>query len=318
MARVQVILGMLELLLGAIGISFAPILVKALPLEAGETAFWRMFLAGFSVFMYYLLFRRQELKRSFQGSAFWILFLSGSAFAVDMVVWNLSILSIGAGLATVLANTQVFYVTLWGRWSGLEKLNALKIMALLFGFAGVWMVAVAGQSEALDYGRGFWLGLAAGLAYTAYMIALRKGVAASESKSSLSGVMISSLVCSFWLFFYTTIWDGMNVERVLSYDFQTWGLIICLGVVIHVGSWIFISKGFQKTIPSLAGMTLLLQPVLSCLWGMLFFDEKLNHSQLIGVALALLGMGLIHAGRLFERIRRGGKHKISSEKIPPK
>jgi drug/metabolite transporter (DMT)-like permease len=302
---------MLELLLGAIGISFAPVIVKALPLEAGEIAFWRMFIAGLSVFLYYLLFRLKDLRKSFQGRAFWILLLSGSAFAIDMVVWNLSILSIGAGLATVLANTQVFYVTLWGRWSGLEKLNILKIGALVFGFAGVWMVATAGDSNSLDYGRGFWLGLAAGLAYTVYMIALRKGVAASQTKSSLSAVMVTSIVCSFWLIFYTCIREGTSLDSVLNYSLETWLLIICLGVVVHVGSWILISRGFQKTIPSLAGMTLLLQPVLSCFWGMIFFDEKLNQSQIVGVGMALLGMGLIHAGRLVERIRRREKRKIS-------
>lgn len=303
---------MLELLLGAIAISFAPVLVKALPLDAGETAFWRMFLAGLSIFLYYLLFRPKEIKKSFQGSAFWLLFISGSAFAIDMVVWNLSILTIGAGLATVLANTQVFYVTLWGRWSGLEKLNLLKILALLLGFAGVWMVATAGDSGALDYGRGFWLGMTAGLAYTVYMIFLRKGVALSETKSSLSGVMVSSMVCSFWLFFYAMTWDDVSINRVLNYELETWGLIISLGVIVHVGGWILISKGLQKTMPSLAGMTLLLQPVLSCLWGMLFFAEELNNLQFIGVALSLFGMGLIHMGRLFQRIRRGRKPKDPS------
>lgn len=301
---------MLELILGAIGISFAPILVKALPLEAGETAFWRMFLGGTSVLLYYVLCRPCELKRSFQGAAFWILFISGSAFAVDMVVWNLSVLTIGAGLATVLANTQVFYVSLWGRWSGLEKFNLLKVCALLLGFAGVWMVAMAGDSSRLDYGRGFWLGIAAGVAYTVYMIALRKGVERSESKSSLSAVMVSSLICSVWLFFYTTISEGTRIERVVNYDLQTWALIFTLGVIVHVGSWILISKGFQKTIPSLAGMTLLLQPLLSCFWGALFFEEKLNNSQLMGVALAIVGMGLIHAARLYERLKVGRNRQL--------
>ena len=38
--------------------------------------------------------------------------ISGVVFAMDLIVWHKSILDVGAGVATLLANTQVFWVAI--------------------------------------------------------------------------------------------------------------------------------------------------------------------------------------------------------------
>jgi drug/metabolite transporter (DMT)-like permease len=57
----------------------------------------------------------------------------------------------------------------------------------------------------------------------------------------------------------------------------------CLG-------WLAISSGLAGVRPALAGLILLLQPTLSYLWDVLFFDKPTGLVELCGVALALGGI----------------------------
>ena len=104
------------------------------------------------------------------------------AFAIDLWLWHRSILLVGPGLATLLANAQVFFMALAGVLLFREPLGLRFACGVLLAFFGLWLM-LGGDWASLpaDYRWGVWLGLATGLAYAVYNIGIKRsqGVAAA-------------------------------------------------------------------------------------------------------------------------------------------
>ena len=103
--------------------------------------------------------------------------LAGAFFAADLVLWHHSIDYVGAGLATVLGNTQVLMVGLLA-WVLLnERLSNRALVSIPLAFGGV--VLISGVLEDGAYGEnpalGVVLGILTGIAYSGFLLALRQG-----------------------------------------------------------------------------------------------------------------------------------------------
>lgn len=123
------------LLLGALIISFSPILVKLIQLGPSWIAFWRAFIA--TVF---LLFTRFHFPSKNLKKFYLLSFFAGLTIALDLFVWHRSILLMGAGLATVLGNTQVVYMVLFSVFIYKEKLDTSKYLAILLAIIGIFFI----------------------------------------------------------------------------------------------------------------------------------------------------------------------------------
>lgn len=244
-----------------------------------------------------LCFYRNELREiPSHPKSFILMAVAGSAFAFDMYIWNLSVLTIGAGLATVLANTQVFYMTLWGRLRGEESIDKPKLISLLMGILGLVLISTDAAAKILNpfYIHGVVLGLLAGFAYFLYIIFLRGSVKYRPDIDPRSSLMVSSLFCAFWLFIYSLISSPMQLQGMFEANIVLWIKVLFLAIFIHIGGWYFISRAFKALTPSVVGICLLLQPVLSSLWGSLFFEEIFRLQQIIGISLTLSAVAMIH------------------------
>ena len=97
----------LLLIVGATAISFAPIFVKLVGSDRlGPTAigFWRCLIGAAALFLYVLI-RGGGVKLPLR--LFGFAALAGLIFYGDIYVWHRSIVFAGAGMATILGNTQV-------------------------------------------------------------------------------------------------------------------------------------------------------------------------------------------------------------------
>jgi drug/metabolite transporter (DMT)-like permease len=100
------------LVLGAVFISYAPIFVKWVgEARLGPTpmGFWRTFFGAVTLFAIALV-RGSSLRLSRRLAGFAL--LAGFGFFLDLFVWHRSVLYSGAGMATILGNTQVFATAL--------------------------------------------------------------------------------------------------------------------------------------------------------------------------------------------------------------
>ena len=274
-----------QLIFGAICISFAPVFVKMLGvglISPTCIGFWRTFLGA--VFLFVIAFVR---NRSFKmkKSVIWWTALAGLFFSTDLFFWHRSIIYSGAGIATILANTQVFGTAVLSFLIFKEKLSAKFLVAAVGAFVGVALLIGLGSEIEMTgrYLRGVLYGLITGLAYANYLVTLKY----AGHKQALPDFVILmawvSLFAALFLGGATVIED----RGFLPPDFYSLFILILLGLIPQTIGWWSISTGLAKADVSQASLILMLQPVLATFWGIMFFGESLTLMQWLGALLTL-------------------------------
>jgi drug/metabolite transporter (DMT)-like permease len=270
----------LYLILGAISISFAPIFVKLSQLSAGSIGFYRNIFGFLAIFLYacYQQKRAPRISKNQMGLAL----LGGFIFCLDLYFWHLSIKIIGAGLATVLANTQIFFAALISHFYFKEKIPGHFLVWAVTAIVGLFLLCVPDFSvqPELDYIKGIFLAIAAGSLYASFMSCIKIW----NQKYSDSPQYYPILWISLGTAISFALIDSFQIERLNEIELL-WMLL--LGVLVHAGGWLFINKAIQLLKFSSVSLGLLLQPVLASLIAFFLFQEKLVYSQLLGMGVCL-------------------------------
>lgn len=276
----------LSMILGAICISFAAIFVKLADVDASVSALFRT-LYGTLILAIFILINYLKDKASIAKTINYkrLILLStipGFVFAIDLFVWHKSIPIIGAGLSTVIANTQVFYSVIIGYFFFGERLSKEWKLILPLAFLGVVAVGVKDVSVELDWlflkGVGY-----ASLAGISYVVFLMTNKRIRDEFAEISPIFTWTLISFFssvGLFILSLLEDG---NYSISLQSHIW--LFLLGFIAQAVGWIFITFSLSKIQLIHASFILLAQPILSTLWGYLFFGEILTSLQLIGVLL---------------------------------
>src|SRR5947208_6895115 len=162
-------------LVGAVAIAFSGILFRVSHVSPSTGAFYR---CVWALPPLWFLSRREDRRygpRPFRARS--IAWLAGVFFSVDLVLWHNAIEQVGAGLATVLGNTQVVLVGLLA-WALLgERPHRSSLVAI--PIVGLGVVLISGALERGAYGSnpglGAVYGVLTGIAYSGFLLALREG-----------------------------------------------------------------------------------------------------------------------------------------------
>ena len=289
----------LTLAAGAVCISFAPIFLKfALAEGMGPTnsAFWRLFIGGL-VFLGLALALGGSLKVSARLG--WGL-AAGVVFACDIFVWHKSVAYIGAGLATILGNMQVFPTSILGRYLYKEQLSTVFKIAVPLAVVGVVLLTGVGSDIEFTprYLWGVALGLMTAVFYAAYIISLKNSsrdkqgavrqMKPREMMTLLGWIALTSAAL-------LAIAGTLEGEPILPTT--TRALEYLLALIAQVAGWLLIYKSLSHLPASRSALILLLQPTFATVWGAIFFDETLGMLQLFGAALTLSAIYLGGARR---------------------
>jgi len=271
---------------GAVMISFAAVFVRLADVAATTSAFYRM-LFGAPALIALVAWRPAgfgALRSGWASSA-----LIAALFTADMWFWHRSILFIGPGLSTLLANFQVFVLAAVGIVWFRERFSLPIAAAIGLAMGGLWLLF--GQEWAslpADYRAGVILGLLTALAYSGYLLSLRGFQRRNGGIPVEARLTQVTLVCGLMLAI-------INLAEGHSFtipDARSLMALVALGVVCQVLGWLAITRGMPGLPASLVGLLLLLQPTLSMLWDLALFDLALGPWQWIGAALALIGIYL--------------------------
>lgn len=287
---------------GASLISFSAVFVTLAGTEPTVSAFYRMVIGGV------LLVGLTGLKgeRFFRG--WWQLFLtaiSGFSLALDLAVWHRCILLVGPGLATLLANFQVFFVAAVGVLVFRERLTWKIVVAIPLAVAGLYLIVGlrwAGFSG--DYRLGVLLGLVAAFCYTGYILFLRM---AQQSGSTFATITLATLFTGLFL----GLFSAAHGESFAVPGLRSWLVLVAYGVVSQVLGWLLITSGIGRMEASRVGLVLLLQPTLAFVWDVLFFSRPTTLVEVAGAVLALCAIYLGTVGR-GAPVRAGSSRKSAS------
>lgn len=214
--------------------------------------------------------------------------VAGACFAGDLFVWHKSILYSGTGLATVLANTQVFWVALLSALLIGERLTRRLGICALLAVLGTVMLAMPGIERSPVHLQGVLFGLLTGVFYAGYYMCLRTAQRGARPLGVTGALFVSSATAAA-LLVAAALATGESLAVASSGDL---GLLLLLGVGAHVGGWALISRGMPHVPAASGSLLLLLQPVLATLWGVLVFAEPFGPVEAAGTALSL---GAIYA-----------------------
>ena len=277
-----------ELLIGAAIIGSNGLMVRMAQMPPTAVAFWRMLLAG--VLLAALVSTRHGWQPLSRKAWRWLA-VPALAFAVDLWMWHKSILLVGPGLSTLLANAQVFFMAIAGVLLFGERLNARFAAGVLLAFFGLWLLLGADWATLpAQYRWGVWLGLGAGVCYAAYNVGIKRSQA--EAGVGRARVPVEQVLC--YAAFGSALCLGLigwaEGEAFAPPSLRSWGVLLALAAIGHCLSWVLISRAMGVLPVALAGLLLLAQPIVAYLLDVVFLDISISPRQWLGLAVSLGGI----------------------------
>lgn len=266
---------------GVMFLSFSAVFVRLADVPPTVSAFYRN-LIGAAILLGIVYLRREPLFGSL--GALFALFVASVFFAMDLWFWHRSIVIVGPGLATLLASFQVFVLALVGILLLREGLRWDLIVSIPMAIVGLAMI-VGFEWSALDsmYRLGVIFGLLAALLYAGYLLSLRwarLGAYRSSAFGDLAMVSVFSVVLLGW----ASWMEGASLQIPSLADA---GWLTAYGIFSQVIGWVLVSSGIHQVPASRVGFVILLQPLLTFVWDVLFFARSFSMHEAAGAALAL-------------------------------
>jgi drug/metabolite transporter (DMT)-like permease len=281
----------LPALAGAVAIAFSGILYRYAEVSPSTGAFFRCLYAVPPLLLLAWWEDRRLGPRPWRMRA-WA-WLAGAFFAADLILWHRSIEYVGAGLATVLGNTQIVLVGLVAWLLFRERPAAPLLVAIPVAMGGV--VLISGVLDDGAYGddptRGVIYGVLTGVAYTGFLLTLRHG---SSDLRRVAGPLCDATLASALL----TIPAGLalgDLDFWPSLSAQGWLIVLALSA--QVLGWLLITVSLPRLPAVVTSVLLTLQPVCSVLLAAILLGEDPSPLQLLGVAAILSGLLLASAAR---------------------
>jgi drug/metabolite transporter (DMT)-like permease len=278
-------------LAGAAAIAFSAIFYRLAEVSPSTGAFFR---CAYALPALWLFVRLEEQQL---GPRAWALrrtaWLAGAFLAIDLVLWHHSIEAVGAGLATVLGNTQVVLVGLLAWVLFRERPPGPALLAIPVALVGI--VLISGILEDGAYGDdpvlGVVYGLLTGLAYSAFLLTLRHG---AGDEQRVAGPLFDATLATTVLVLPFGLATG-DLDLLPGLEAQLW--LIALALSSQVFGWLLITVSLPRLPAAVTSVLLTLQPVASVLLAALILGESPSELQLLGAAAILVGLLIASVGR---------------------
>lgn len=274
---------MSALFIGAVLISFSSAMVVLAGLPPDVTGFYR--LVGGGLAMLIVLARAGKLGLFTPNVIKWGC-VAAVFFAGDFIFWHRSIPFVGPGLSTMLGNFQVIPLAIVSALFFKERMPPRMYAAIPLALAGLYLMVGVGWSHfTADYRLGVCYGLATACFYALYMLSLKYALAKDRADSLVlasAAALVTGLILGAF-----AVFEG---ESFVIPTLKSLAAISTLALVCHAVGWFLITRGIQTVRGALVGLILLLQPILSFVWDILFFGKPIDPIELSGVAVALVGI----------------------------
>jgi drug/metabolite transporter (DMT)-like permease len=278
-------------LAGAAAIAFSGILYQMAAVSPSTGAFFRCAWALPALWIFVVIEERRigPRPRDLRKTAW----LAGAFFAADLLLWHHSIEAVGAGLATVLGNTQVVLVGLLAWVLFHERPSNSSMAAIPVALVGI--VLISGVLEDGAYGDdpvlGTVYGLLTGLAYSGFLLLLRHG--AGQRQRVAGPLFDATLATAVLVLPFGLIAGDLDLRPGL--EATLW--LIALALSSQVFGWLLITVSLPRLPAVATSLLLTLQPVSSVVLAAIILGEDPSPLQLVGAAAILAGLLIASVGR---------------------
>ncbi|MFI6791518.1 DMT family transporter [Nonomuraea sp. NPDC050383] len=266
---------------GALIISTSAPLVRLADVAPATSAFFRCAYAVPPMVVLAWLERRRLGPLPRRAVA--VAWAAGLLFALDLLFWHHAIAYVGAGLATVLGNLQVFIVA-FAAWALFRERPSGRLMvACPVVFAGVALIS--GVFDSAAYGSDPVMGVLAGVAtsvsYAGFLL-LMKGASQRAAGPLAHATAVAAVVIAA----LSPVFGGADLTP--SWPAHGWLLVLALGP--QVLGWSLITYTLPKQPAALTALLLLVQPLTTVALSAATLGERPSPLQLAGCAVIVLGV----------------------------
>jgi drug/metabolite transporter (DMT)-like permease len=269
--------------LGAACISASAVLIKLAGTGTATAAFYRCLLALPVLVALAVLEQRRRGSRAWRARLGAV--VAGVFLAIDLVLWNHAIADVGAGIATVLGNLQVVFVTA-AAWVAFRERPARGFfLALPVVLAGVVLVSgLADGAHGVHSLAGIEYGLGTSVAYAVFLLVLRQTSAATPHVAGpLAEATLGAAAGAAALGMAFGGWQ-------LDIGWRSFGWLLLLAMTSQTAGWLLITSSLPRLPAALSSLLLLLQPAASILLAAVVLGERPTVLQLTGAVLVCAGV----------------------------
>lgn len=286
-------IALIALLIGALGIAFAPIFVRLSEVGPVATGFWRTALATPILALWMGSESRQRggraSRRPSSLSDYGRLSLAGLFFAGDLAIWHTSIRYTSVANSTLLANFAPLYVAPAAWFLFKERITGRFVLGMLLALAGA--IVLMGQSFQLnaDHLFGDALGLLTAGFYAGYILSVGR----LRAEFSTATIMTWSGAISAAVLLPIGLYDG---EAMLPASATGWAVLAGLALFSHACGQSLIAYALAHLPASFSSVSLLLQPAAAAILAWVLLNEPLGPLQVLGASVILAGILMARPG----------------------
>ena len=277
----------LALGLGILCISWSAIFVRWTDIPGPASAFYRMLVPA-AVLLPTHFFDRGRSRVDMRTMG--IIAVGGLFFALDLALYNTSILKTTAANATLLGNNSPIVVGLLSWLVFRRKPQASFWFGLLLAVSGSLVILWSDLSRHRQFGIGDVMSLGAAACFAVYLLVTEKIRTTTGTLTFLRLAMISStsalLIINILLGISLHVPHGRTLWAVLG-----------LGLVSQLGGYLALTYALGHLPATITSISLLSQGPLTALMAAVLLGEALTLPQIAGGALVLAGVGLAHRQR---------------------
>ena len=222
-----------------------------------------------------------------RGQRWRIFALGGVVHVAVSILYTLSVQQLPASLTGLIFYLYPAIVTGLAVMIGWEKMNRLKLAALLVCFVG--LLQVLGISFGIVSTTGLMFGVAAAAGQACHVLLSHAIVA---NLSPLLAVGWSALTTAAVFFIYGVL----SGELLWSLTPVAWGAVFGTAFFANFIGIVLFFVGLRRVGPSDASIIMNLEPVLTVVFSVLLLGENFGWGQGIGGAIILGGLYILHRG----------------------
>jgi drug/metabolite transporter (DMT)-like permease len=280
-SREHAALAYVALSVGIFCIGCSAIFVKLAGAPGAVSAFYRVLIAGMVVVPWGVL-RRAPLP---SRRTVLLIASGGTFFALDLALWNTSLLLTSATNATLLANNAPLWVGLGALLLFREQLSIRYWCGLVISIAGMAILVGATSLHGFHWKAGDLLALLASGFYAAYILLTQKARTRVDTVTFMAISLISTILVLL----------GLNLamgSTLIGYSNRTWWALLGLGLISHMGGWLAINYALGHLRAASVSVSLLAQTIVTALLSIPVLGESLTVHQIVGGTVVLVGIYL--------------------------
>jgi len=270
-----------SLIIGILCISFSPIFVKLAGASPITSGFYRIFIAWLCLVPYCIIKKQLKIGRK----ELTIALIGGIIFALDIAVWNLSLIKISATVSTLIANLAPVWVGLISYLAFKKKSGKLFWIGTCVAILGMVILVGVQNLLSLQFNIGIPLALLASLFYAIYIL-ITRGIL--QKISTITFMFYNMLAGSIFLFIINLFLHN----QLSDFPLNTWMCFLGMGILCQLAGGLTINHTLRFLESTKVSIALLSQTVIAGLLAVVLLHETLALKEIIGSVTVLAGIAV--------------------------